>query len=39
MEQESKDEIGWVCSTKGAEEEFVYYIGGKVRREETTRKK
>jgi hypothetical protein len=38
MEQESKDEIGCICNTKGGEEEFVYCISGQVRRKETTRK-
>jgi hypothetical protein len=30
--------MGWACSTNGGEEEFIYDIGGKARRKQTTRK-
>jgi hypothetical protein len=28
--------MGGACSTNGGEEEFIWYIGGKARREEKT---
>jgi hypothetical protein len=38
MEQKSQGEVGCVFSTKGREEEFVYYTGGKDGRKETSGK-
>jgi hypothetical protein len=35
---DKEDEMDRACSTNGGEEECIYYIGGKTRRKETTRK-
>jgi hypothetical protein len=38
MQIDYQDEIGGSCSTNGGEEERLYFIGGKARGKETTRK-
>jgi hypothetical protein len=36
--QVKEDDMGRACSTIGLEEECIYYVGGKARRKQTTRK-